>query len=287
MIVITGATGNLGRRITERLLDRLPATEIGVSVRDPDRADDLRKRGVRVRHGDFADPQTLSTAFQDATQVLVVSANATGAAAVRLNSSAVEAAATAGAGRILYTSHMGADPQSAFPPMRTHAATEQVLAASGVPWTSLRNGFYASSAIQQLQPALRSGELALPADAAFAWTAHADLADAAVAVLTGDPVDGATPPLTGSEELDMADLVAIAAELTGHQIRRVVVGDEEFRDLLIARGTPPPVAELALGMFVASRHGAFAPSDPTLARLVGRRPVSFRQVLQDTLAAGS
>lgn len=287
MIVITGATGSLGRQITDQLLTMLPATEIGVSVRDPNRAGDLRDRGVRVRRGDFADPSSLPSAFEGATQVLVVSANATGEAAVRLNSAAVHAAAAAGAGRVLYTSHMGADPRSAFPPMRTHAVTERVMADCGIPWTSLRNGFYASSAIQQLRPALQSGELALPADAAFAWTAHTDLADAAVAVLTGNPIDGATAALTGSEELDMAALAAIASEVTGHPIRRVVVDDDEFHDRLIARGTPPPIAELALGMFVASRRGAFAPADPTLARLVGHRPVPFRQVLQDALAAGS
>ena len=286
MIVITGATGSLGRQITERLLSRLPATEIAVSVRNPDRAADLAERGVRVRRGDFADASTLPEAFRDATQVLIVSANSIGDTAVTLNSAAVHAAVAAGAGRVLYTSHMGSDPESAFPPMRTHAATERLLADSGIPWTSLRNGFYASSAIQQLRPALDSGELALPADAPFAWTAHADLADAAVALLTGDPIDGTTPPLTGPQGLDMAELASIASELTGRPIRRVVVGDEEFQDRLLARGTPEPVTELALGMFVASRAGAFAPANQTLAGLVGHPPVPFRQVLQDTLAVG-
>lgn len=286
MIIVTGANGTFGRAVVERLLERLPAEQIGVSVREPERAQALQERGVRVRRGDFGDPDTLGHAFQDASQVLVVSANALGETAVRLNRTAIEAAKAAGAHRVLYTSHMGSNPASPFPPMRTHAATEAALAELGVAFTALRNGFYASSAVMQLGRALETGEMAVPEDGPVAWTAHADLAEVAAAALTGADLDGVTPALTGSEAVDMAGIAAIASELTGRPIRRVVVPDAEFRASLVAGGLPDPVADLSLGMFVASRQGEFAPADPTLTRLIGRRPVPLRDVLKDALAAG-
>ena len=284
MIIVTGATGTLGRAIVERLLDRLPAEQLGVSVRDPDKARALEERGVRVRRGDFDDAQSLAHAFEGAAQVLVVSANALGETAVRLNRTAIDAAQTAGARRILYTSHMGASPDSPFPPMRAHAATEAALQDLGVAFTALRNGFYASSAVMYLQRALETGELALPEDGPVAWTAHADLAEAAALALTTDALDGLTPALTGAEAIDMAGLAAIASERTGRPIRRVVVPDAEFSAGLLKAGLPEPVADLSVGMFVASRHGEFAPADPTLAGLLERQPVPVRDVVADALA---
>src|SRR5271155_3895316 len=110
MIIVTGATGQLGRAIVERLLSRVPAGQIGVSVRDPDQAEDLAARGVRVRRGDFGDLPSLAGSFEDASQVLIVS----GPADPAPHHAAIEAAMAAGAKRILYTSHMGANPGSLF-----------------------------------------------------------------------------------------------------------------------------------------------------------------------------
>jgi NAD(P)H dehydrogenase (quinone) len=106
-----------------------------VSVRDPEKARGLQERGIRVRRGDFTDPASLAHAFEDASQVLIVSADATGETAVRQHRTAIEAAKAAGARRILYTSHMGANPSSPFPPMPDHAAAEKALRESGVPYT--------------------------------------------------------------------------------------------------------------------------------------------------------
>lgn len=104
---------------------------------------------------------------------------------------------TAGAERIVYTSHMGADPTSPFPQMPYHTATEETLRTCGVPFTSLRNGFYASFAAQLLarSGAAQTGKLRLPQDGPVAWTTHADLAEAAAVVLTSGGPDGVTPPL--------------------------------------------------------------------------------------------
>jgi NAD(P)H dehydrogenase (quinone) len=280
MIIVTGATGLLGSQIVERLLERVPARGIGVSVRKPDRAAGLAGRGVRVRRGDFTDPASLAEAFEGATQVLIVSADTTGEAAVAQHTAAIDAAVAAGARRILYTSHQGAGEHSLFEPMPDHAATESYLAKVGVAFTALRNGFYAGTVPRLLGRALETGELAAPADGPVSWTAHADLAEAAAITLAEEGrYDGPTPPLTAPEALDLADAAAILSELTGRPVRRVVVDDDEWVAGLVAHGVPQDQATMLLGMFHASRRGEFAVTSPELETLLGRPATSLRAVL--------
>jgi NAD(P)H dehydrogenase (quinone) len=272
MIVVTGATGLLGGAVVERLLGKVPAAEIGVSVRDPAKATALAERGVRVRRGDYDDAASLAHAFEGAEQLLLVSAAATGEPALRQHATAIDAARAAGVRRIVYTSHMGANPASAFAPMPDHAATEAMLEASGLAFTALRNGFYTASGRMLLGQAFETGELAAPADGPVSWTAHDDLAEAAAIVLTDEGrFEGPTPPLTGSAALDLA---ALAAEALGRPIRRTVLTDAQYREAL-----PEPVAEMLLSLFAASRAGEFAAVDPTLGELLGRPPLTVRDVL--------
>ena len=123
MIIVTGATGQLGRLIVQELLALMSADQIGVSVRDPGKATDLAARGVRVRRGDFDDPASLADAFELATQVLIVSSNAaaSGGDPLAQHRTAIAAAKAVRARRIVYTSHMGVSATSAFLPMRDHA----------------------------------------------------------------------------------------------------------------------------------------------------------------------
>lgn len=284
MIIVTGANGQLGRAIVEKLVERVPASQVGASVRDPEKAGDLAALGVRVRRGDFADPGSLADAFEGATQVLIVSSNASayGGDPLAQHRAAIEAASAAGAGRIVYTSHMAASSASLFPPMRDHAATEEMLGQSGLAWTSLRNGFYASSGLMFLGDALKTGMLEVPADGKVSWTTHADLAEAAAILLANEgQYEGTTPPLTGSQALDLADLTAIASELQGQSVHRQTVPDEDFRAKMAARGLPGHVVDIMLGFYLASRQGEFAAVDPALERLLGRRPISMRDVIAE------
>ncbi|MEU6331110.1 NAD(P)H-binding protein [Streptomyces sp. NPDC047049] len=218
----------------------------------------------RVRQGSFTDAAGLAHAFEGASQVLIVSVDTMGEECVRQHRTAIEAAVAAGARRILYTSHMGASATSHFQACRDHAATEEALRACGVPFTSLRNGFYTTSALHFLGNAVESGRFALPEDGPVAWTAHADLADATAAILADEGrFDGPTPPLTGGQSLSFDDIAALATELAGRTMTRTTVPDDQFREQLVSQGVPSEVADQLLGIFAAGRAGEFATVDPT------------------------
>lgn len=288
MIIVTGATGHLGRAINELLDDRVAANQVGASARDPGKATDLEALGVRIRQGDFDDPESLRHAFEGATQVLIVSSNARayGGDTLAQHRSAIEAARAVGAERVVYTSHMAASAASAFPPARDHNATEAMLRQSGLAWTALRNGFYAESGIALMSDALETGVLEAPADGKVSWTTHADLAEAAAIILADEgQYDGPTPPLTGSQSLDLADLAGIASELLGRPVCRQILTDEDLRTKMAARGVPDRSVDMVLGLYIASREGEFAPVDPTLEQLLGRRPISMRDLMAEKVGS--
>ncbi|MGG4107442.1 SDR family oxidoreductase [Paenibacillus lautus] len=284
MIVVTGANGKLGRKVVEELLKRVPAGDIGVSVRDVNTAQDLKERGVRVRQGNFDDSESLLHAFEGASQVLIISSHSLGEVAVRQHQTAIDAAKKAGVGRLLYTSQMFSSATSHFPPMNVHAATEEMLKSSGMAFTSLRNGFYAASAMMWMGDALKTGELIAPEDGPVAWTSHSDLAEATAVILTEQRYDGMTPHLTASEAIDMGRIASIASKVLDRPIRRIVVSDDEYRNHLMSRGLPDAMVGMLTGMFQASRQGDFSQTNPTLENLIGRSPVNFTDYLKDSIS---
>lgn len=282
MLVITGATGALNGATVDHLLEQLPASDIAVVVRDVTKARQFADRGVVVRQGDYADPASLPAAFAGAEQLLLVSASDPGADAVSLHRTAIDAAVAAGVQRILYTSHQGASPDSAFRPCRDHAATERLLADSGVAWTALRNGFYAHTLNFLLGPWRQSGIIALPADGPTSWTAREDSAEAAARILLSPHAYDGPTTLTATAAVTLDDVAATASDLRGRPVTRVVVDDEDWVATRVAAGTPAAMAQFTLGIFQAARAGGFAGVDPLLRNLLGRAPRTVR----DLLAAG-
>ncbi|KTF68262.1 SDR family oxidoreductase [Sphingomonas sp. HT-1] len=282
MILVTGATGKLGRQILAELRSRMDPTKLAISVRDPGRAADLEASGILVRRGDYADPVSLTDAFEGAHQILLLSSNAraSGGDAVAQHRNAIEAARAVGVRRIVYTSHMGACETSAFSPMHDHAATEALLVESGIAWTALRNGFYAATVTMLMGGAADSGVLEAPEDGPVAWTDHADLAAAAAAVLCNEgSFDGPTPPLTGEQALDLAGIATLLSGQAGRTIERRMVSDEEQEAWLCARGVPAGAVAMMLGLYHAARNGEFSRTDPLLSQLIGRRPIPLAEVL--------
>src|ERR671931_714025 len=279
MIVVTGATGALNGATVDHLLERLPASEIAVAVRDTTKARRFTDRGVEVRHGDYADPASLPAAFAGADQLLLVSSNDPGTDAVALHRNAIDAAVAAGVGRILYPSHQGAAPDTPFGPGRDHAATEQMLADSGVPWTSLRNGFYAHSLTWLLGPWQESGRIIVPADGPVSWTAREEAAQAAALILTSKGDYDGPVTLTAKAAPTFAAIAAYASELTGRTIETEVVPADAWVATRVAAGQPEFMARFTLGMYQAAAEGFFAGVDPLLETLLEREPRTVRDVL--------
>ncbi|NAZ86102.1 NmrA family NAD(P)-binding protein [Kineococcus indalonis] len=283
MIVITGATGALNGATTEHLLTRLPAEELLVVAREPARAERFARRGVAVRHGDHAEPDTLVPAFAGADQLLLVSSSDPFADAVALHTAAVDAAVRAGVGRVLHTSHQGASPRTPFGPGRDHAATEVVLERSGLPWTSLRNGFHAHSLARLAGDWRSTGSIAVPADGPVSWTAREDAAEAAAVVIArlaaGETGLDGPLTLTADEAPTFADVAALLSRAGGRHVERVLVEPEEWLAAQVRAGRPEAVARFALAVFRAAAEGFFAQTSPLLADLLTRRPATALDAL--------
>lgn len=278
MIVVTGATGALNGATVDHLLDRMPASELVVVVREPARAQRFADVGVAVRRGAYEDPDSLPAAFAGADQLLLVSSSDP-SDTVSLHANAIDAAVAAGVGRILYTSHQGAALASPFIPAVVHARTEQLLEASGLGWTSLRNGFYAHSLGWLVGAWRETGRIEVPTDGPVSWTAREDAAEAAAVIIASDGAYEGPTTLTASAAPTFAEVAEIASELSGRTIERVLVDPDAWVAAQVAAGQPERRARFTLGIYEAAGQGLFAGVDPLLATLLGREPLSVREVL--------
>ena len=277
MIVITGATGALNGATVDHLLTRVPASDLAVAVRDPARGARFADAGVEVRRADYADPASLPAAFDGADQLLLVSSSDPRADAVALHHTAIDAAVAAGVGRILYTSHQGAALDTPFGPGRDHARTEQLLEASGVPWTSLRNGFYAHSLVWLAGPWRETGTIVVPADGPVSWTAREDEAEAAAVIIASDGAYDGPVTLTAPEATTFAEVARVASGLSGRMIGFEVREPEQW--VAQQDAAVQPRARFMLGMYEAAQQGFFAGTDPLLRTLLGREPRTVREAL--------
>lgn len=274
MIVVTGATGALNGATVDHLATLVPPGGLAVAVRDPDRATGFAERGIAVRRGDYADPASLPAAFEGADQLLLVSSNDPTADHVALHRAAVEAAVEAGVGRILYTSHQGAAAANPFRPCQVHAATEGLLAASGLAWTSLRNGFYAHTLGWLVGDWRTTGRVVVPADGPVSWTSREDSAEAAAVVLASDGAYDGPVTITATAAPTFAEVAEhLSATLD-------VVGEDAWLAEQVAAGQPEGAARFTLGIFQGAHGGFFAGTDPLLGTLLGRDPAPWSAVLR-------
>lgn len=270
-ILVTGATGQLGRLVVDALARRSPSAPLAVSVRSPDKAADLAARGIEVRHGDFDAPESLARTFAGAGTVLIVSGDAPVDVRIRQHRNAVDAAKAAGIGRVVYTSFVDPRPQSRFAFAAIHADTEDYLRASGLPFTILRNGVYADNLMGFIGRALESGTLAAPAgDGRVAFVSRADLAEATAAVLLGAGHAGRTYELTGPAAVSYHEVAAAVSRRSGRPIAYQPIATEAFADGLTRAGLPPFMVTALSGLFEAVAAGAYADVSDDGSRLAGR-----------------
>ena len=278
MILITGASGTLGKLVTEEALKVFPAEDIAVSVRDASKVQHLADKGVTVREADFKKPETLKKAFENISQLVVVSANGQGQELVDAHKNVINAAKEAGVDRLLYTSQIGSAPKSHFQPMVDHYNTEQLLEESGLNFIALRHGFYAASGAQFFFGGLHDGKLYLPKDGPVNWTTHEDLAEGLVKILQDKDFSETYPQLTAKQALTMEDI----AHQYDRSIERIVISDEQYKEALDqGPHLPDEMKQMFLDIFHASVDGDFDKSSPLLQELLGREPKDIVSVLKE------
>ncbi|MEZ4403686.1 MAG: NmrA family NAD(P)-binding protein [Kofleriaceae bacterium] len=279
MIVITAATGNLGRHVVDALLATRPPTDLTVAVRDPARAADLAARGVGVRRADYTEPATLRTAFAGAERVLLISSGDLAGGRAAQHQAAVEAAAAAGVRQLVYTSIYRAD-RSTLGLAVDHHATEQAIAAAGVPATILRNGWYLENYTEHLGPALAHGViLGAAGTGAIAAASRRDFAEAAAAVLTGDAHVGQVYELLGDHAFTMAELAAVVAEVAGRAVAYQDMPEAAYREALSGFGLPPHVAAMLADSDAGIARGELTGTSDDLRRLIGRATTPLRDAV--------
>jgi NAD(P)H dehydrogenase (quinone) len=281
VIVVTGATGKLGRLVLDALLQTVPAMELAVAIRTPSKAADLAARGVQVRHGDYDRPDTLSGAFKPGEKVLLISANEVGKRAVQ-HLRVIEAARAANVALLAYTSLLRAD-RSTLILAEEHRTTEEAIHASGLPYVFLRNGWYLENHTEQLHGTMERGVLVgAAAQGRFASAARRDYADAAAAVLTADVAGNVIYELAG----DGFTLEEFAAEVTRQSGNRVTYSNltlEQYEAALVGSGMPAAVAHLVADFDRAAAHGDLNGSSDPLRRLIRRPPTSVREAIAGAL----
>lgn len=282
---VTGSTGALGRLVVESLLARGTASaDVVALARTPEKAADLAARGVTVREADYDRPDTLARALTGVDVLLLVSSSEVGAR-VAQHRAVVDAAVAAGVGRIVYTSVLRASTtELGLAP--EHRATEELLAASGLPVTLLRNGWYVENYTAQLAPVLASGQLvgSTGREARVAAAARADFAEAAAVVLLGQGHEGATYELGGTP-FTMDELAEGLSTAAGTTVVYRDVPAEEHLAQLRGAGLDEGTARFVVGLDEATRRGDLDTASDDLARLLGRPTTPLLDVLRAEVAA--
>lgn len=269
MIVVTGATGKLGRLAIEELLKRTPPGALAAVVRAPEKAADLAARGVQIRQGDYARPETLVSALAGAEQVLFISSNEVGQRTAQ-HAAVIDAARRAAPRLLAYTSLLHADT-SRMGLAAEHKATEAAIRASGLPFAFLRNGWYLENYTENLAPALQHGAILGSAGSGrVAAATRADYAAAAAAVITGAGHEGKTYELAGDVAFTMAELAAEVSRQAGKPVAYRDLPEAEYAAALVAAGLPKPVADMFADSDVGITRGELDDASGDLRRLIGR-----------------
>jgi len=278
-IAVTGATGQLGRIVVEKLKTKVPASGIVALARSLDKAVDL---GVIAREADYDQPETLAGALADVDTLLLISGNEIGKRAAQ-HRNVIEAAKKAGVERIVYTSLLRADT-STLSLAEEHRQTEAALKASGIPYTILRNGWYTENYTGSLGGAIAGGALIGSAgDGKISSAPRSDFAEAAVVVLTGKGHENKVYELAGDTAWTLADLAAEVSKQTGKEIPYRNLSEADYAAALKGFGLPEALAAAIAGWDAEAAKGVLFDDGRQLSGLIGRPTVPLADTVALTL----
>ncbi|MGO4184370.1 SDR family oxidoreductase [Paenibacillus sp. TAF43_2] len=278
-ILVTGVTGKLGSIVVETLLETIPVENLAVSVRNPEKAEHLRARGVDVRHGDFDQPQTLDKAFAGIDRLLIVSTDGDNETRIRQHADAVAAAQRANVGFIAYTSVGNASESSLFL-APVHRATEEAIKNTGIPYSFLRNNWYLENEISSIQAVLGGAPwLTSAGSGKVGWATRRDYAVAAAAVLAGEGHENTVYELSG-KLTTQEELVSILAAVLGREIPVQQVDDTTYASIMSSAGVPEPVVPILVQIQSAIRDGALEVESNDFQKLLGRPVTPLEEALR-------
>jgi NAD(P)H dehydrogenase (quinone) len=279
-VIVTGAAGHLGRLVAEQLLERLAPEDLVLVTRRPEALRELCARGVDVRYGDFEDPPSLRDAFAGGDRMLLISTDAVGRR-VSQHRAAIEAAAAAGVGHVVFTSILNPIAANPLGPNAwEQGRTEALLRSSGPAWTILRFGSFAELQLPPAATAVKNGRLVTNfGDGRIAAISRRDCAEAAAVTLTTDGHAGKTYAITGPETISQYDLAELYADLSGQPVKVVRLSDTMLTSVLVGIGTPVATAWAITAFGRAVRRGYFDVVDPAFEHLTGHPAMRLRDVL--------
>jgi NAD(P)H dehydrogenase (quinone) len=282
-VIVTGATGQLGRLVIEELLAKVPASEVTALVRDPGKATGLAARGVAVAVADYNSPESLDGLLRAGDRVLLISGNEFHRDRTAQHKAVLGAAAKAGAALFAYTSVPGLQ---GGPVTDDHRATEDAILASGIPYSLLRNSLYHEMATMNIPAALQHGALVRAAgNGRLASASRADYAAAAAAVLSGDGHEDTVYELSGDTAWSFAEFAAEVSRQSGRHVPYHAVTGEEYAAMLSGAGLPDPLPHVMAGIDASIAAGELAHTTGDLSRLAGRPTTPVADAIAAALAA--
>ncbi|HXP97445.1 MAG TPA: SDR family oxidoreductase [Telmatospirillum sp.] len=269
-ILVTGASGQLGRLVIDRLLKTMPPAQIAAIVRDAKAGAELSARGVQLFVANYTKPDTLDAAFAGVERLLLISSNAIGQR-VSQHRNVIDAAKRAGVALLAYTSVLHADA-SPLSLAEEHRQTEAALRASGIPFVLLRNGWYTENYAASIPAALEHGvHLGCAGEGRIASASRGDYADAAAAVLTaGEGVAGRIYELAGDEAYSLSQFAAEIARQSGKAVSYKDLPEADFKAMLVGAGLPEEFAALLANSDSGASKGALFDDSHQLSTLIGR-----------------
>jgi len=277
-ILVTGATGKLGSKVMDTLLKTVPATQLAVSVRNPEKADGLRARGVDVRYGDFDRPETLDAAFAGIDRLLIISTDGDDETRIRQHANAVEAAARAKVGFIAYTSLANAMESKLFL-AEVHQETEKAILQTGIPYSFLRINLYLENETASIQAVLAGAPWVTSAGSGkVGWALQQEYAEAAAAVLASDGHENTIYELSG-KLLTQEELASALGTALGKEVSIYQVDDAAYADIMKNAGVPDFVIPILVGIQQGIRGGNLEIESNDFDKLLGRPLTPINEAL--------